>query len=262
MKNEEQVKNKIFDEMFTKINAVLGGKFDPSDFSEELALRIANLEISISNLSDIMAEQENEIKKLKKEKEHWIQISGEKAKTVMDSLKEAVEKYQLVDVSVGAEMFFGVSREIFNGILNQLEKTGYKELNLPVWYKRKIKVLAKEDMPISEIMEKKNSRYIPVRGFASKDIKEFNPNMYRYDELVTVNIDKRNEIDFVSRLITNMVDKGATEEEIDNIIKYSMVVIDAEKKMLNWRQAAIDFQVQEIANKYMLSDQHEKPTSI
>lgn len=82
-------------------------------------------------------------------------------------------------------------------------------------------------------------------------VKDFNPENYRYDKLVTVNIDKYNEIDFVSRLITSMVENGATEEEIDGIVKYSMVVIDAEKKMLNWRQAAIDFQVHEMAEKYM-----------
>lgn len=61
MEKGQYVKSKIYDEMFTKINAVIGGKFDPKDFAEDLAYRIVNLECQISSLSDIQAKQENEI---------------------------------------------------------------------------------------------------------------------------------------------------------------------------------------------------------
>ena len=55
----------IFDEMFTKINAVLGGRYDPEDFAKEVAFRVIDLECQVSSLSDIMAAQENEIKALR-----------------------------------------------------------------------------------------------------------------------------------------------------------------------------------------------------
>ena len=61
MEKEQNIKSKIYDEMFTKINAVIGGKFDPEDFAKDLAYRIVNLECQISSLSDIQAKQENEI---------------------------------------------------------------------------------------------------------------------------------------------------------------------------------------------------------
>lgn len=54
----------------------------------------------------------------------------------------------------------------------------------------------------------------------------------------------------VSNLITDMTIKGATPAEIARAVKHSMVVIDAEKHNLNYRQSAIDNGIRELKEKY------------
>lgn len=85
------------------------------------------------------------------------------------------------------------------------------------------------------------------------DIADFDVMEYHTDEPdVTIKTsDKRREMGHINNLIRAMVKKGATKDEIADIVKYSMVVIDAEKKQLNWRQAAIDFNVKLMQEKYM-----------
>ena len=48
------------------------------------------------------------------------------------------------------------------------------------------------------------------------------------------------EMGVVTNLITDMTIRNASPEEIARAVKYSMVVIDAEKHNLNWKQAKID----------------------
>jgi predicted transcriptional regulator len=60
----------------------------------------------------------------------------------------------------------------------------------------------------------------------------------------------------VSNLITDMTIKGATEAEIVRAVKHSMVVIDAEKHQLNWKQSEIDQNIKQLKEKYQ-----SKPTS-
>lgn len=54
----------------------------------------------------------------------------------------------------------------------------------------------------------------------------------------------------VSNLITDMTIKGATDEELARAIRHSMVVIDAEKHDLNWRQSEADNGIKELKIKY------------
>lgn len=54
----------------------------------------------------------------------------------------------------------------------------------------------------------------------------------------------------VSNLITDMTIKGASAEKITRAIKHSMVVIDAEKHNLNWRQSAIDNGIASLKAEY------------
>lgn len=54
----------------------------------------------------------------------------------------------------------------------------------------------------------------------------------------------------VSNLITDMTIKGATEDELARAVKHSMVVIDAVKHNLNWRQSKVDNQITELKKKY------------
>lgn len=61
---------------------------------------------------------------------------------------------------------------------------------------------------------------------------------------------KQTEMGKVSNLITDMTIKGATNAEIARAVKHSMVVIDAEKHVLNWKQSAEDNNIKELKAKY------------
>lgn len=61
---------------------------------------------------------------------------------------------------------------------------------------------------------------------------------------------KGKEMGVASNLITDMSIKGANMEEIERAVKYSMVVIDAEKHNLDWKQAAIDNGIQLLKDRY------------
>ncbi len=61
---------------------------------------------------------------------------------------------------------------------------------------------------------------------------------------------KQNEMGRISNLITDMTLKGANEEELARAVKHSMVVIDAEKHNLNYRQSAKDNRIEELKQKY------------
>lgn len=54
----------------------------------------------------------------------------------------------------------------------------------------------------------------------------------------------------VSNLITDMTIKGATQSELARAVRHSMVVIDAEKHNLNWKQSAVDNGITELKKKY------------
>ena len=63
---------------------------------------------------------------------------------------------------------------------------------------------------------------------------------------------KQNEMGAVSNLITDMTIKGATHSEIARAVRHSMVVIDAEKHNLNYKQSEIDNGIKELKQKYQL----------
>ncbi len=61
---------------------------------------------------------------------------------------------------------------------------------------------------------------------------------------------KQRQMGDVSNLITDMTIKGATADEIARAVRHSMVVIDAEKHGLNYKQSAIDNGIAELKKKY------------
>ena len=59
------------------------------------------------------------------------------------------------------------------------------------------------------------------------------------------------EMGRISNLITDMSVKGCEDtEELERAVKYSMVVIDAEKHKLNYKQAEKDYRIDELREKY------------
>lgn len=61
---------------------------------------------------------------------------------------------------------------------------------------------------------------------------------------------KQQEMGKVSNLITDMTIKGANTHEIAAAVRHSMVVIDAEKHNLNYKQSAIDNNIANLKKKY------------
>ncbi len=62
--------------------------------------------------------------------------------------------------------------------------------------------------------------------------------------------EKGMQMGLVSNLITDMTLKGATEPELARAVKHSMVIIDAEKHDLDWRQSAEDNNIRQLYLKY------------
>lgn len=58
------------------------------------------------------------------------------------------------------------------------------------------------------------------------------------------------EMGQVSNLITDMTIRGASTQELARAVRHSMVVIDAEKHNLNYRQSAIDNGIAQLKTKY------------
>lgn len=61
---------------------------------------------------------------------------------------------------------------------------------------------------------------------------------------------KQREMGLVSNLITDMTIMGASEDEIARAVRHSMVIIDAEKHNLDWRQSFTDNRIAELKEKY------------
>lgn len=64
------------------------------------------------------------------------------------------------------------------------------------------------------------------------------------------NMTKQNEMGKATNLITDMTVQGAKDEEIIRAVKHSMVVIDAQKHHLNYKQSAEDNGIQALKEKY------------
>lgn len=86
----------------------------------------------------------------------------------------------------------------------------------------------------------------PLRG-----LKDFDPKIsYPKYEGMKVMTDTQGEMGKISNLITDMTIKNAPLSEIERAVKHSMVVIDAEKHELNYKQSAIDHGIRELKEKY------------
>lgn len=70
---------------------------------------------------------------------------------------------------------------------------------------------------------------------------------------------KQKQMGDISNLITDMTIKGATDNEIARAVRHSMVVIDAEKHNLNYKQSALDNNITELKRKYQAKEDGSKP---
>lgn len=86
-----------------------------------------------------------------------------------------------------------------------------------------------------------------------KGLKDFDPQSaypkYEGMKLMTPK-GKQKAMGDVSNLITDMSIKGASSDELARAVRHSMVVIDAEKHKLNYKQSAKDNRITELKEKY------------
>lgn len=88
---------------------------------------------------------------------------------------------------------------------------------------------------------------------ALKGLEGFNPKdeyPYREGMRIMTKADTQKQMGVVSNLITDMTLRGATESEIVRAVKHSMVVIDAEKHKLDYKQSEKDNGIAELKKKY------------
>ena len=86
---------------------------------------------------------------------------------------------------------------------------------------------------------------------AKRALLEFdNKAEYKTDHKTMTSDQKGREMGVASNLITDMTIAGAPSEHIIQAVKYSMVVIDAEKHNLDWRRAQKDFEIQKLKDLY------------
>lgn len=79
----------------------------------------------------------------------------------------------------------------------------------------------------------------------------------RYGQKIKVMNNTQNEMGRISNLITDMTLLGATKDELARAVKHSMVVIDAEKHKLDYKQSEIDNNIKSLKDKYQRSYDEE-----
>lgn len=101
-------------------------------------------------------------------------------------------------------------------------------------------------IPVNDKVRVKTSS--PLEG-----LKDFDPKTrYAYKEGMRVLSEdqKQREMGVVSNLITDMTLRGADENELARAVRHSMVVIDAAKHKLDYKQSEIDNGIAELKTKY------------
>lgn len=91
-------------------------------------------------------------------------------------------------------------------------------------------------------------------------LKNFDPQEYKMDRPNGLTPKgKQKQMGDISNLITDMTIKGATDNEIARAVRHSMVVIDAEKHNLNYKQSALNNGIAELKAKYQAKPDGGKP---
>ena len=86
-----------------------------------------------------------------------------------------------------------------------------------------------------------------------KDLKDFNPQEAypKYEGMKVLSAkNKQKQMGVVTNLIADMTLKGADDNEIARAVRHSMVIIDAEKHELNWKQSETDNNIADLKKKY------------
>lgn len=90
----------------------------------------------------------------------------------------------------------------------------------------------------------------PLKGLEGFDPKtEYGPDTYKGKDIKIMK-NTGTQMGIISNLITDMTLAGANEDELARAVRHSMVVIDAEKHKLNYKQSEIDNNISSLKKKY------------
>ncbi len=118
-------------------------------------------------------------------------------------------------------------------------------------------VLPTENVNIRGTANNRPSAYKSLDDFDAKKLYPKYPGMH-----IMTDQEKGQEMGSVSNLITDMTLKGASPSEICRAVKHSMVVIDAQKHELNWKQSEQDFGIPQLKAKYQGGERRGASTFI
>ena len=92
----------------------------------------------------------------------------------------------------------------------------------------------------------------PLKGLEGFDPKvQYGPDTYEAGKITMMTkANTQKQMGVISNLITDMTLAGATEDELAAAVRHSMVVIDAEKHKLNFKQSEIDNNIAALHKKY------------
>lgn len=114
-------------------------------------------------------------------------------------------------------------------------------------------ILSGADFDGDSVLVIPNNQGLIKRSSPLKQLKNFDPKIAYpgYEGMPKISSrSKELKMGDVSNLITDMTIKGANHDEIARAVKHSMVIIDAEKHNLNWRQSYIDNSIAKLKEKY------------
>jgi DNA-binding NarL/FixJ family response regulator len=92
----------------------------------------------------------------------------------------------------------------------------------------------------------------PLKGLEGFDPKtEYGPDTYTKGKITLMTkANTQKQMGIISNLITDMTLAGASQDELAAAVRHSMVVIDAEKHKLNFKQSEIDNNISALHKKY------------
>ena len=111
--------------------------------------------------------------------------------------------------------------------------------------KGKVKITSTEALKGLETFDTKTYQYDDI-----KTDKNGNKHYYRNGKEFKVMKNTNTQMGIVSNLITDMTIQGATKEELARAVRHSMVVIDAEKHSLDYKQSYLDNNIAQLQKKY------------
>lgn len=104
-------------------------------------------------------------------------------------------------------------------------------------------------IPVGKVKIKTSAPLKGLKNFDPKVAYPGYPGMPKPGEKGS-GFDKQGKMGDISNLITDMTIKGAPADDIAAAVRHSMVVIDAEKHNLNWRQSYLDNGIANLKSKY------------